>query len=177
MFKQWRGSIATILMIVLALGSALTTTGCNKEKALKSVRQADELAAKLLIYGRNIAKANNDSFEAGNIPATAHLTTNRVAEGYLKGVNIFLAGIATAKRAIEAGGDATNQLDILEAIFEREVVSAATALSSLVATLPPGLADRIGGWAAAIQLALFSFRALIADARTNLQEVPINGNA
>ena len=159
----------TSLLILASLTFGMT--GCGKAKALATVRQADELAAKLLIYGRNIARANNESFRQGNIPANVHLATNMAVDGYLKGVDVFLAGIATAKKAIEAGENATGQIDILQALFDREVVNAAAALASLVTTLPPGLADTIGGWTAAIQLAISSFRGLFADARRSLQEV------
>lgn len=147
-----------------------SATGCNKAKALRTVRQADELSAKLLIYGRNIAKANNDSFAAGNIPAQVHLKTNDGAAVYLKGVDIFLAAVVTAKKAVAAGSNAAGQVNILKAVFEQEVVNAALALVSLVATLPPGLGDRIGGWAAAIQLAIASFRGLFAQFENSLNQ-------
>jgi hypothetical protein len=74
-------------------------TGCNKAKALQTVRQADELSAKLLIYGRNIALANNESFQKGNIPAAVHLATNKAADAYLKGVDVFLAGYRHRKES------------------------------------------------------------------------------
>jgi hypothetical protein len=143
-------------------------TGCNKAKALQTVRQADELSASLLIYGRNIALANNESFQRGNIPAAIHLTTNKAADVYLKGVDVFLAGIVTAKKAIAAGANPDGQINILQALFDREVVQAAVALTSMVTTLPPELAGRISGWIAAIQLAISSFRALFADVHTAL---------
>lgn len=156
---------------VLVIASfAFGMTGCNKEKALKTVRDSEELAAKLLIYGRNIARANNQSFDKGNIPANVHLATNTALDKYLKGVDAFIAGIETAKKAIAAGEKPDGQIDILQAVFDTQVVASATALIGMVATLPPELADKIGGWVAAIQLALSSFKALFADARkfTNL---------
>jgi len=143
-------------------------TGCDKAKALTTVRQADELSAKLLIYGRNIALANNESFARGNIPAAVHLTTNKAVDTYLKGVDAFLAGIVAAKKAIAAGSNASGQVDILKALFDREVVAAALALVNSVTALPPGLAGQIGGWLAAIQLAISSFRVLFADAQISL---------
>ena len=157
--------VAVLVIASFALGVA----GCNKDKALKTVRQADELAAKLLIYGRNIAKANNESFDKGNIPASVHLATNTAVDHYLKGLDVFIAGIATAKKAIEAGENSQGQIDILQAVFDAQVAAAATALVNIVTTLPPEVADKIQGWVAAIQLAILSFRALFAEVRINLK--------
>lgn len=158
------------LASLLIIFSVMFNMGCGKAKALATVRQADELSAKLLIYGRNIAKANNDSFAAGNIPASVHLATNKAADVYLKGVDVFLEAIKTAKKAIEAGEKPDGQIDILQAVFNQQVVAAAAALASMVTTLPAGLADKIGGWVAAIDLAIISFRGLFASVRMELQE-------
>jgi hypothetical protein len=154
--------------LLIVTSTVFGLTGCNKAKALQTVRQADELSAKLLIYGRNIALANNESFQKGNIPAAVHLATNKAADAYLKGVDVFLAGIVTAKKAIAAGASPDGQINILQALFDREVVQSAVALANIVTTLPPELANRIGGWVAAIQLGVSSFRALFADAHTAL---------
>lgn len=162
--KKFFASILIIFAVVFNM------TGCGKAKALATVRQADELSAKLLIYGRNIAKANNDSFQAGNIPASVHLATNKAADVYLKGVDVFLEAIKTAKKAIEAGEKPDGQIDILQAVFNQQVVAAATALANMVVTLPAGLADKIGGWVAAIDLAIISFRGLFASVRLELKE-------
>lgn len=162
--KKFIASIFIIFAVVFNM------TGCGKAKALATVRQADELSAKLLIYGRNIAKANNDSFAAGNSPSAVHLATNKAADVYLKGVDVFLEAIKTAKKAIAAGEKPDGQIDILKAVFDREVVAAALALTNLVTTLPAGLADKIGGWVAAIDLAIISFRGLFVSVRLELRE-------
>lgn len=154
---------ATLLILASMI---FAMTGCNKEKALKTVRDGEELAGKMLIYGRNIAAANNESFRQGNISADLHLFTNRAADAYQKGLDIYVKGIAAAKKAISEGASASSQLDILERLFNAEVVQAALTLVDAVAKLPAGVADRIAGWAAAIQLALVSFKALIAETRS-----------
>jgi hypothetical protein len=159
----------TTLLIMASLVFGMT--GCNKTKALTSVRKADELAAKLLIYGRNIAQANNESFRQGNIPEPVHKATNEAVKHYLDGVDVFIQAINSAKTTITNGGDAPSQLDILEEIFNQNVVGAGLAIANLVTTIPAALADKIGGWAAAIQLAITSFRALIAETRVALTEV------
>lgn len=160
-------------LVVMFLVWTLLITGCDKTKALTTVRQADELSAKMLIYGRNIAKANNDSFEAGNLPGPAgsalHLSTTIAVDKYLQGVDVFIKGIDAAKKAILTGAEPGGQVNLLKALFDREVVQAALAMVSMVTTLPPGLADRIGGWMAAVQLAILSFKGLFADAQMNLQ--------
>lgn len=154
-------------LTVIILTFSLLTFGCDKKKALKTVRDCDELAAKLLIYGRNIARANNDSFRAGNISAEVHLATNKAAEKYLQGLDVFLDGIAVAKRTIAQGG--TPNIDVLETIFNQHVVQFAMDLISKVVTLP-GAAQ---GWAAALSLALSSFRALFAGVKMEVSNATV----
>lgn len=160
--------------IVIMACLCLTQLACGKTKALQNIREADELSAKLLIYGRNIARANNDSFDQKNIPASLHLATNKAADIYIKGVEVFLASIASAKQAVKNGGDPVKQMDLVEAAFNANVVNATTALIGAVATFPPGVAGQIAGWAGAIELALQAFRLLIADTRIQLQGVNAN---
>jgi hypothetical protein len=151
-------------LLVISIGAV--TFGCDKKKALATVRDADELAAKLLIYGRNIARANNDSFRAGNIPADVHLATNKAAEKYLQGLDIFLDAIATAKKVVAEGG--TPKIDVLEAVFNQHVIAFATELINRVVTIPDAQ-----GWSAALSLAISSFRALFAGVRMEVNDAAV----
>lgn len=164
--------LTTLFLLVCMV---LTNAACNKEKAMKTVRQAEELAAKMLVYGRNTAKANNDSFAAGNISPAVHLKTTEAISVYAKALDSFIAGIDGAKKAIAAGADANGQVDILKALFDQQVVQAAFKMIDAVTVLPPDVADKVGGWVAAIQLAISSFRGLFAELDRSLnQEVDAN---
>lgn len=156
------------VLVFVVVFSLLANVGCDKKKALTTVRQADEIAAQLLLYGRNIARANNDSFAARNISSEVHLRTNQGAELYLKGVDIFITAIDAAKAAIKAGANPNGQIDILQAVFNKDVVAAGLALADLIADVPPALKDKIGGWASAIRLAVTTFQILFAEIRKEL---------
>lgn len=160
--------LLTQFIAIFVIIFSMLTMGCDKRKALATVRQADELAAKLLIYGRNIAKANNDSFAAGKISLAVHHGVNEAADKYLKGVDIFLEGIQTAKAAIAAGADSNGQIDILEVVFNQNVRDTGLAFISLFVNIPQELRDKIGVWATAIELAFTTFRGLFADIRISL---------
>lgn len=162
-----KGWITQFILICIVFTSMLSV-GCDKRKALATVRQADELAAKLVVYGRNIAKANNDSFEAKNISLALHHAVNEGADKYLTGVDKLLDGIKAAKAAVATGADPNGQVDILEAIFNTQVRDAGLALVASFVNIPQELRDKIGGWAAAIELAFITFRGLFADVRTSL---------
>lgn len=155
-------------LILFLVIFSLFSFGCDKRKALATIRQADELTAKLYLYGRNIAKANNDSFEAGNISRAVHHVTNEGVDKYLKGVDKFAEGIGAAKKAIAAGASANGQVDILEALFNQAVRQAGIDLVASFVNIPPALKEKLAGWGAAIELAITTFTGLFADARQSL---------
>lgn len=165
--------LTTLLLLACVV---FTNTACNKEKAMKTVRQADELAAKMLVYGRNIAKANNDSFAAGNIAPAVHLKTNEAIHVYAKALDAFVVAIEGAKRAIAAGEKPSGQVDILKALFDQSVVQSAFAMISAMTVLPDGVQDKVSGWIAAVQLAIASFRGLFAELENNLNQ-EVNAHA
>jgi len=158
--------LLTSLLLIASITFGMT--GCNKTKTLATIRQADELSAKMLIYARNIAKANNDSFVAGNISSTVHLTTNQAVDTFLKGIDAYNQAVAAAKQAIANGADPPSRLQILEDVFSSQVVGAGLALARLAVNVPPALAEKIGGWAEAIQLALVAFEGLFAQLKTEV---------
>jgi hypothetical protein len=150
---------------------SLLTAGCGSQK---TIRKANELAAKLKIYGRNIAKANNEGFTAGDVSSDLHLTINKAIDRYLHGVAVYEAGIGAAKAAIENGSTPKSQLDLLQHIFDDNVVTAFTALADSLVTLPPDLAAKIQAWVAAIRLAINAFRALVLQANLDLKQTEVN---
>lgn len=161
--------ISFLLSMVLILTSL--TTGCNKDKAMQTVRDAKNKAAKALIYIANIGEANNASFQAGNIPKSIHKAVNDAVDKALKGVNVFVDGIDAAEAAINAGADPSGQVNILKALFDQQVVHTSLDLLDLVAQVPPALKDKISGWVAAIQLLIDSISGLFSDAGVIIRDI------
>lgn len=166
--------ITTFLLAMVVLLTTLTA-GCSKDKAMATIRDADNDAAKALIYIGQIAKANNDAFEARNIDKVVHQGVNLAAEKALNGTNAFIRAINAAKAAVLAGADPAGQVSLLKALFNAQVAGAVTGLLGQVTTLPPGLADKLAGWVAALQLVIDSITGLFAQADMMLREV--NSNA
>ncbi len=164
--------IFTVIGILWIFLMVNLTSGCNNAKALTTIRDADNLAAEMLVYIHAIAKANNDAFEKKDIPLALHHATNEAASKALDAVNIFVKAIATAKAAVTAGSSPTGQLDLLKALFNKDTVTAVLALISAISVnaIPAALQVSLGGWAAALQGAISVFRMLFAQMDVLVQE-------
>jgi hypothetical protein len=153
----------TSILLIFAIVFAGLSFGCDHAKAIKTVRSAENKAAESLIYIHNIAKANNDAFEAGDISTVVHKPVNDAAGKALQAVNAFIRATEAAKAAVAAGADPNGQVDILKALFNNETARAVLSLVGLVATVPASLAVKIGSWVAGLKAVVLAFTVLFAQ--------------
>lgn len=155
--------ILMTIMLVFVLSTVGLVTGCEKAKADKTIRDAQNKAAQTLGYIKNIAKANNDAFVAGDIDSSIHRPVNEGAAKALTATNAFVAAIKAAKVAVANGADAAGQVNALKAFFNSNVASTVLDLTSLLVNVPPALKSKIGVWVTGLQLAISTFNTLFAE--------------
>jgi len=162
----------TSMLLIFAIVFAGLSFGCDHAKAIKTVRTAQNKAAETLGYIKNIAKANNDAFEAGDISTSIHKPVNDAAAKALQAVNAFIVAVNAAKAAVAGGADPNGQVDLLKTLFNQQTAKAVLSLVALVATVPAGLAAKIGSWVISLQAAIEAFRVLFAELQRE-----VNSNA
>lgn len=150
-----------ITMLIVA-SFVFGLTGCDKTA---SIRKAKEEIAKARIYGRNVQKANNDGFRAGNLSAGDLAKLTAAAAKYRDGINIAEKAIAAADEAIKNGATAKDVLGVLQSELDSNVINALQAFVESVTTVPPALTDKVKNWLAAIQVVIATIRTLFADAQ------------
>jgi len=153
----------TSVLLTFAIVFCSLSFSCQSDKALSTVRKADDKLAELLIYVRNIAKANNDAFAKGDIPSAVHKPLNDGAATALRGLQAVAKAIADAKAAIKGGASATGQLDIIKTIFSTNAEKAVMDLIALATTVPAGLASQISSYTSLLQTGIAVFKAFFAE--------------
>jgi hypothetical protein len=162
----------TSVLLTFAIVFGSLSFSCTSDKALKTIREADNKLAQLLIYVRNIAKANNDAFAKGDIPSAVHKPLNDGAAAALKGLQAVAKAIADAKAAVKGGASASGQLDIIKTIFSTSAEKAVLDLIALATAVPAGLASQITGYTSLLQTGIAVFKAFFAEF-----EQEVNNNA
>lgn len=151
---------ALIVAYSLLLGAA-----CDRTKTLTEV---DKLSSQFRIYGRNIAKANNDAFEANKITRDLHGKMNTAAEVYFKALDLVDKGVNAARSA--TGEELKTKIDYLKRLMDVEVFGAFMDIVDVVAEVPPELRSQLEAYLAAIRLLFASVTSLFAQVATKPQE-------
>jgi hypothetical protein len=153
----------TSILLTFAIIFSSLSFSCQSTKAVATVRKADDKLAELLIYVRNIAKANNDAFAKGDIPSAVHKPLNDAAGKALLGLQAVAKAIADAKAAIKGGADANGQLSIIQTIFSTSAEKAVLDLISIATAVPSELAGQIGSYVSLLQTGISVFKAFFAE--------------
>lgn len=168
-----RKLLSVLLTFAIVAGLTLPMMGC--EKAEKTVRTARVQSAKLAVYGEKITVAFGNAFVAGEISREQLADLNVVTGKFVKGLGMYREAVSAAERIVKSGQPLPrDHLSALDVLFNTEVVAAFTAISTKLGLLTIGQSDKIKTLMNGAQLVILAIKALIADARIQMQSAGVS---
>jgi hypothetical protein len=156
--KLW---IRKIVVMLLITSFSLLMTACPK--ANETIRDFKNNSAKLKIYARNIQKANNASFDAGDLSKDQLRVLTAASAKFRDAIKALDAGIVQAEFILRDNPDGKRTVvDMLDRILDQQVVAAFDGLVNAI-TGHPVVTDNVRQWIEAIRIALAALRAVLAS--------------
>lgn len=162
-----------LISLMLLVCFAMTAISCGKGD--KTVRQLKEKSAELTIYARQLSKAFNDGYEAGEITKENLATFGKLDDGFNAGLTVYREAIVAAEQVYkETKTMPTGTLNRIDRILSAEVMSPFFNLVVNLGVMPFAQSEKIQAIIAGIRLTLLTLQNLFSDARDQLVRLEEN---
>jgi hypothetical protein len=147
--------VTALVAYSLVLGAA-----CDKTK---TVKQLEDLATRMRIHNRDIARTANEFHAAGRLSDGFHKGILTAADKFSTALDAADAAIVSAKK-VTAGTELKTALDYAERLIDVEVFGSFVDVVAAVTNIPDEVKQKIEVILASIRLLFSSIKNVLAEA-------------